>query len=77
MAEIEERTRADVRRLLRTFGVQADQAIVDHLARNPIPGPLRVRVILEDLTAYGEMPPDQQLYLEIEAEIRTPPATAT
>ena len=67
---MEESSRGDIRRLLKTFGIQADEAIIAHLACNPGQDPLRVRLILEDLTDYGPTPPDQPLHLEIEGQIR-------
>ncbi len=67
---MEESSRADIRRLLKTFGIQADEDIVSHLARNPGDTPLRIRLLLEDLTDYGDSPPSIPLKLEIEGEIR-------
>lgn len=63
-------SRDGIRRLLKTFGIQADETIIAHLARNPGKDPLRVRLILTDLTDYGASPPDEPLHLEIEGEIR-------
>ncbi len=67
---MEESSRTDIRRLLKQFGVQADEAIIAHLARNPHAGPLRLRLTLEDLTAYGEQPPDAPLRLVVEGDVR-------
>ncbi len=67
---MEETSRDDIRRLLKTFGIQADEAIIAHLARNPDGPPLRVRLILEDLTNYGVSPPDRPLRMEVEGDIR-------
>jgi hypothetical protein len=67
---MEESSRTDIRRLLKTFGVQADEAIIAHLARNPGVSSLRIRLVLEDLTDYGASPPTEPLRLEIEGEIR-------
>ena len=67
---MEETSRDDIRKLLRTFGVKADEAITAHLARNPGDVPLRLRVTLEDLTPYSAQSPQPPLTLEIEAEIR-------
>ena len=47
---MEQSSRNDIRRLLKTFGIQADEAITAHLARHPGEGPLRIRLVLEDLT---------------------------
>lgn len=65
-----ESSRDDIRRLLKTFGIQADESIIAHLARNPRKGPVRVRLILEDVTDYGASPPEESLHLEVEGEIR-------
>jgi hypothetical protein len=62
-------SRDDIRRLLKTFGIAADEAILTHLARNP-GGSRVVRLTLEDLTDYGDSPPDVPLHLQIEGEIR-------
>lgn len=66
---MEDAIRRDIRRLLKTFGIKADEAITDHLARNPGVNPLRVRVVLEDLTDYGELAREGELALVIEEEI--------
>lgn len=63
-------SRDDIRRLLKTFGVQADEAIITHLARNPGDKPLRIKLILDDLTDYGGAGPAESLHLEIEGEIQ-------
>jgi hypothetical protein len=67
---MEESTRNDIRKLLKLFGVQADEAITNHLERNPGREPLHLRISLEDLTDYGDSPPDEELRLEIERQIR-------
>jgi hypothetical protein len=71
---MEESSRTDIRQLLKTFGIQADEAMTAHLARNPAAGPWRVRLVLEDLTDYGDSPPAEPLSVEIEGEIRHPEA---
>ena len=60
----------DIRRLLKSFGIQADEQIIAHLSNVPGEGPLRVRLILQDLTDYGDLPPTSPLHLEIDGEIR-------
>ena len=67
---MENPSRDDIRRLLKTFGIAADEAILTHLAKNPGVGPRNVRLTLEDLTDYGGSPPDVPLHLELEGEIR-------
>ncbi len=62
--------REDIRSLLKTFGIKADELVIAHLARNPGDMPLQIRLTLEDQTDYGDHPPEPQLHLEIEGEIR-------
>jgi hypothetical protein len=66
----EESSRTDIRKLLKTFGIQADELIIAHLARNPNDKPLKLRITLSDLTDYGDASPDRSLHLEIDGEIR-------
>ena len=63
-------TRDNIRKLLKSFGVQADETLIAHIARNPGSTPLRLRIIMEDVTDYGQSPPDQPLRLEIEGEVQ-------
>lgn len=63
-------SRKDIRRLLKTFGIAADEAITEHLTSVPGEGPLRIRLILQDLTEYGDLPPQAPLKVEIEGDIR-------
>jgi hypothetical protein len=65
-----ETERDAIRRLLKTFGIQADEAMVAHLARLAPDQPVKVRLILQDLTDYGSSPPGIKLHLEIEGELR-------
>ncbi len=62
--------REDIRSLLKTFGIKADEVVIAHLARNPGEIPLQIRLILEDQTDYADHPPETPLHLEIEGEIR-------
>ncbi len=61
----------DIRRLLKTFGVKVDQAIQEQLERYPQISPLRVRLVLVDLTNYGDGEPQPRLHLEIEGDIHS------
>ncbi len=61
--------RDDIRRLLKSFGVQADEAILTHLARLPGEQTLRIRLVLEDQTAYPGVQPEHRLHLELEGAI--------
>ncbi len=63
-------SRDDIRSMLKTFGIQADEAIVAHLARNPGTGLLHIHITLEDRTDYGGETPDSPLFLEIMGEVR-------
>lgn len=67
---MEESSRNDIRRLLKTFGIQADEAMIAHLARNPEIMRLRVRLVLQDLTDYGDTSPEERLHLEMDGEIQ-------
>jgi hypothetical protein len=67
---MEETSRADIRRLLKTFGVQADEAISNFLLQNPATNPLTIRLSLTDLTEYGTSPPAAPLSVEVEGEIQ-------
>jgi hypothetical protein len=49
--------RDGIRRLLKSFGVQADEPILTHLARIPGDPPLRIRLILQDHTDTADAPP--------------------
>ena len=44
----------DIRALLKTFGVMADEAIVGHIAKNPSVTSLNFKVTLEDITEYED-----------------------
>jgi hypothetical protein len=67
---MDESTRNDIRKLLKIFGVQADEAISNHLEQNPGVRLLHLRITLEDLTDYGDSPPEDKLHLEIQRQIR-------
>lgn len=62
--------RDDIRKLLKTFGVKADELVIAHQARLGRRRPLRLALVLEDRTEYGGDPPPQALHLEVEGEIR-------
>ncbi len=67
---MEESSRTDIRRLLKAFGVKADELILTHLTRFPGDTPLQLHLSLTDLTDYGDSPPSEPLSLEVEGEIR-------
>jgi len=68
---MENTSRDDMRKLLKTFGVKADELVIAHLARREGDQPLRIALILEDRTDYRGSPPPQALHLEVEGEIHT------
>jgi hypothetical protein len=67
---MESTSRDDIRKLLKAFGVRADELIVSHLARTNEGGTLHLALILEDRTDYGGKPPAERLRLEMEGEVR-------
>lgn len=62
-------SRDDIRKLLKSFGIAADEAVIAHLARNPELSQLKLRLSMEDLTEYADSSPDGRLYFEIEGVI--------
>jgi hypothetical protein len=62
-------TRQDIRKLLRTFGVNADEAITAHLEQAPGDQPLRLKIILSDETDYGVDSPTKPLHVEVSGEV--------
>jgi hypothetical protein len=66
---MEESSRSDIRRLLKSFGVKADEAMITHLALHPKLERLNVRLVLEDITDYSDAPGTQPLHLEVEGEV--------
>ena len=58
----------DIRGLLKTFGVMADEAIVGHIAKNPNLNSLNFKVTLEDITEYEDSN-TERLSLEITKSI--------
>ncbi len=63
---MDERSQEDIRKLLRGFGIRADEAIREHLAARP--GQiLHLRVLLEDVTEDETRP---TRLLEVDGEVR-------
>ena len=67
---MESSSRDDIRSLLKSFGIKADEVIIAHMARNPGDKPLKLKLILKDITDYAGTPPADSLHLEIDGEIR-------
>lgn len=66
---MDDHSRKDIRRILKRFGIKADEEMVAHLARNPSVEKINVRITLEDLTDYGDAQTEGQLNLSIEDQI--------
>jgi hypothetical protein len=69
---MEENVQNDIRKLLKTFGVKADQAIHAYLENHPDLAGVKIRIVLEDTTPYENAPADA-LHLEVEGEVRRGP----
>lgn len=66
---MDDNSRKDIRALLKTFGVKADEAIVGHLAKNPDVQQLKLKVTLEDTTDYGSSVPSEALSFVVDGAI--------
>lgn len=66
---MDDNSRKDIRALLKTFGVKADEAIVGHLAKNPDVKQLSLKVTLEDMTDYGSNAPDENLSFVVDGQV--------
>lgn len=62
---MEDNSRKDIRRMLKTFGIKADEALSTYLGQHPELGSLQIRITLEDLTDYGDMPPPESINFSI------------
>jgi len=67
---MDDQTAKDIRSLLKTFGIQADEMIQEYLAKHPQIKELNLRITLEDLTDHGESGPQDQLFIQIEGQVR-------
>ena len=66
---MEDNSRKDIRALLKTFGVRADEAIVQHLAKYPDVRQLQLKLTLHDQTDYGASAPAETLHLEVDGKV--------
>ncbi len=66
---MDDNSRKDIRALLKTFGVKADEAIVGHLAKNPDVQQLTLKITLEDMTDYGSSTPSEELSFVVDGNI--------
>jgi hypothetical protein len=67
---MEDNMRKSIRRILKSFGIEADETLMAHLARHPDVESLKIRITVEDLTEYGDSPPQDPLTVTIEDEIQ-------
>jgi hypothetical protein len=58
----------DIRRLLKEFGLTADETVSAYLIEHKPAKPLRLRIVLEDLTSY-DTPPAKALRVEVEGDV--------
>jgi len=58
----------DIRRLLKEFGLTADETVSAYLIENKPKQQMRLRITLEDLTDYSEAPP-KPLRVNVEGTI--------
>tara|TARA_B100000989_G_C19435830_1_gene425084 strand:- start:110 stop:319 length:210 start_codon:yes stop_codon:yes gene_type:complete len=65
----DEMCKKDIRGLLKTFGVMADEAIVGHIAKNPDVNKLNFKITLEDITNYDDAN-IERLNIEISKDIQ-------
>ncbi len=58
----------DIRKLLKEFGLTADETVSAFLIEAKPSQPLRLRIVLEDLTQYAS-PPERTLRVEVEGQV--------
>ena len=58
----------DIRKLLKEFGLTADETVSAYLIESKPDRPLKLRIVLEDLTEYDTAPP-QPLRVQVEGEV--------
>ena len=58
----------DIRKLLKEFGLTADETVTAYLVETKPSRPLRLRIVLEDLTQY-DSPPAQSLRVVVEGTV--------
>jgi hypothetical protein len=58
----------DIRKLLKEFGLTADETVTAYIIEHKPSQPLRLRITLEDLTEY-ESPPQERLEVTVEGTV--------
>ena len=66
---MQDRAHEDIHTLLKNFGIAADERVQQYIARHKPSQPLKLRIVLEDLTPYAGSAPEK-LRLEIEGDIQ-------
>lgn len=61
--------RKGIRRVLKSFGIQADEALTAYLARHPDVKSLQVRITLESVSNYENGKKAESLHLVVEDTI--------
>ena len=64
-----EPTAMNIRRLLKSFGIQADEAVMKYFSQNASITSLEIRLTLEDISDYGANEPAEKLFVKLEGEI--------
>ena len=59
----------NIRWLLKTFGIQADEAVMAYLGQNTNLDTLSIRLTLEDITNYGKNEPAERLFIQVKGDI--------
>jgi hypothetical protein len=59
----------DIRKLLKEFGLTADETVSAHMLETKPDRPLKLRIVLEDVTQY-DTPPPEALRVEVQGEVR-------
>jgi hypothetical protein len=65
---MQDKAHNDIRRLLREFGIKADETLTAYLRDSKPPAPVRVRILLEEVGQISA-PHGDRLHLEIEGEV--------
>jgi hypothetical protein len=58
----------DIRRLLKEFGLTADETVTAYLIEEKPPHPLHLRIVLQDVTEYSS-PPNRELKVTVDGQV--------
>lgn len=59
----------NIRKLLKTFGIQADEAVVAFFSQNTDVKLMTIRLTLEDVTEYDENESVDRLVVQVEGQV--------